>query len=197
MFGYTEFRTAGDLDPYNAFSIRLTNLRPDQQQVEIQVFADIFPTGSPNDIEIYLDAAVEDTDSSGAASFADAMAFSGAFNQMQFALVPFVQNDSFSLNSGGASTVLDLIGPGPTLTDFGVSTVDQLFMSSIGVLSPGDSIVLNGFVCIYEDGGSCPERPDLSFAAVPLPAASWLLLGPLCCLLRRLRTERLCVTPAK
>tara|TARA_R110001592_G_scaffold25179_2_gene96049 strand:- start:166 stop:432 length:267 start_codon:yes stop_codon:yes gene_type:complete len=58
--------------------------------------------------------------------------------------LPLAQNNAFSLTTGDATTVLDVIGPGPTFGDFGVDTVEQLFMGSIGMLSDGDSVVLNG-----------------------------------------------------
>jgi len=184
LFGLTRYRTTGDFDPYNAFSIRLTNLTVAPQQIELQVTSDIFSTASPNNIEIYLDAAVEDTDASGDAQFSGGSTFAGAIDMTTFALVPFALNNAFSLTTGGATTVLDVIGPGPTFGDFGVDTVEQLFMGSVGMLSPGDSVVLNGFMCIYESGGSCPERPDLSFAAVPLPGGIWFVGGALCVLFR-------------
>lgn len=184
LFGLTRYRTTGDFDPYNAFSIQLTNLAPSPQQVEIQVSSDIFSTASPNNIEIYLDAAVEDTDSSGDAQFSGGSTFSGAIDLGTFALVPLAQNNAFSLTPGAATTVLDAIGPGANFGDFGVATVEQLFMGTIGTLSPGDSIVLNGFMCIYESGGSCPERPDLSFTVVPLPAGIWFVASALCAFFR-------------
>ena len=64
---------------------------------------------------------------------------------------------------------------------FGGSLFDELAFFGGGVISPGDTVVFEGFTCIVNSGGTCPEPPELS--EVPLPpalllfAAAWVGLG--------------------
>lgn len=184
LFGIVDYRTTGDFDPYNAFSIQVTNLRPDPQPIELQVISDIFPTASPNTLELHLDVEVRDTNSAGGANFDAGTAFAGAINTATFSLVPFAVNNAYALTPGAATTVIDLDGPGPEFAPFGVTTIDQLFMAITGTLSPGDTVELNGFQCIFEPGGECPTPPNLRFSIVPLPAPGFLMLVGLASFLR-------------
>lgn len=132
LFGFANDRTTGDFDPYNAFSIQLTNLTPDAQTVEIQVLADIFATGSPNSIELLLDAEVRDTNNDGDAALAGGRAIAAGINSAYFAFMPFASNDAYAPGPGVSSIVFDVNSAGPDFAPFGTNTIEQLFMSVIG-----------------------------------------------------------------
>ena len=178
LFGQVELLTKHRTEPWAAFRLSFTNERDVPTHVFYEArFITIDMVGN-SDVEALLDISVLDTSGDGSASFATSFAAFEAWNfsEFDFNRFPGTGADAADLNVMAGQTLRQVDVNATIAPMFGASPLfNELNFSGNGIISPGDTFILEGFTCIVSSGGSCPVPPDLS-AIVPIPTA-FLLFG--------------------
>jgi len=184
IFGQGALAARANRDPYLAFRYDLTNFTDATQFFFLRLAVDTVNTGPIVESDAFMDWRIIDTDGSGAASVSDGQVAAnlgtdvGAFLSFATPLSPPAESGILNISGVDALVVMDQTGATPDPADFfGSNFFTSLEMQALGFVSPGDTVVIQGFACIADVTQSCPVRPDLNslFAsAVPVPAAIWL-----------------------
>ena len=205
-------RAYGNQDPWASFRYAYTN----ETEVPIEFFfalnMPIQRIGGQIFLESYLDIQVFDTDKNNEASFTSVFA-NNRLNVLDIDFGPgggVIQanvelpgsgdiNDIFA--SDGLVKAIDeplsLFDLAAELEDSGAETVEDANFWVGGILSAGDSFIIDGFSCFSNSSEFCPEelREVYSYSPVPLPPAIWLfgsaLLGGLVGLRRKTQAKQL------
>jgi hypothetical protein len=189
-----EYRGAGNPDPWVAFRYDFTNDDDEPLSFFFSLAMPLEPRlGGEIVHQSVMDIIVIDSDGDGDGSFTSIT----AQNRVSVLDIDFSTNPTTVIDDQvilpGAGPVPDVFAgdgwvtaineplaqfdlPGE-LADSGAETVEDSFFTVGGILSPGDSFIIDGFTCFGASADVCPERPDL--ATIPVPAAAWLFASAL------------------
>lgn len=180
----------GNPDPWVAYRYSFTNDDDTPLEFFFSLAMPLEPRlGGPIVHQSVMDVLVLDSDGDGDGSFTSI----NARNRVSVLDIDFSTNpptvvddqvilpgagpiDDIFASDGWVNVINEPLGPFDLpgeLEDSGAETVEDSFFTVGGVLSPGDSFIIDGFTCFSSSSEDCPARPDLG-PVIPVPAAVWL-----------------------